>query len=262
MPVYVFLILFRNHFCSNNQQHSVRNELYRPHYHRDNSTLQKHAMDWINEARFLRPAIDPVEMVDQIILHYAFHISVSELPLPMNSYNNSPIFSKPTLPTMSKTISLKPLHNTKIHIIILLATTTKIDTFLVKTIIIPVHNTITIIHQLNPILQTLLRTRPARTCTVSLSNSPLISLLIHPLDLSKEIVPPPNYRPEIPIKLLNNSYNALLDSGASVSAISENLYAKLISDPSQHKIPLFPLTSIMLTTTLSNKSIKINLKFI
>lgn len=72
-----FLMLFRNHFWSSNQQRSVRNELYRPHYHRDNSTLQKHAMDWINKARFLRPPIDQVEMVDQIISHYAFHVSVA-----------------------------------------------------------------------------------------------------------------------------------------------------------------------------------------
>ncbi|KAF0744888.1 Uncharacterized protein FWK35_00026485 [Aphis craccivora] len=79
-------------------------------------------------------------------------------------------------------------------------------------------------------------------CTVSPSNSPLISILSHPLDLSQEIVPPPNYRPEISIKLFNTPYSALLDSGASVSAISESLFKTFKNDPAKHKIPLFSLT--------------------
>jgi len=95
-------------------------------------------------------------------------------------------------------------------------------------------------------------------CTVSPLNSPQISILSHPLDLSQEIVPPPNYRPEISIKLFNTPYSALLDSGASVSAISENMFKTLKNDPSKHKIPLLPLTGILLTTALSNKSVKIN----
>lgn len=82
-------------------------------------------------------------------------------------------------------------------------------------------------------------------------NSPLIEMLTHPLDLHHEIVPPLNYRPEILIKLFNDPYVALLDSGASVSAISEDLFKKLNHNPSQHKIPLFPLNSISLTTALS-----------
>ncbi|CAI6349754.1 unnamed protein product [Macrosiphum euphorbiae] len=72
-----FLLLFRNHFWSTNQQRAIRNELYRPYFHRDNSSLQKHAMDWINRARFLRPPIDQAEMVDQIISHFSFNISVA-----------------------------------------------------------------------------------------------------------------------------------------------------------------------------------------
>ncbi|CAI6377692.1 unnamed protein product [Macrosiphum euphorbiae] len=72
-----FLSLFRGHFWSNNQQRAIRNELYRPYFHRDNSSLQKHAMDWINRARFLRPPIDQPEMVDQLISHFSFNISVA-----------------------------------------------------------------------------------------------------------------------------------------------------------------------------------------
>lgn len=92
---------------------------------------------------------------------------------------------------------------------------------------------------------------------MSFSTSPLISILSHPLDLNNEIIPPPNYRPEISIKLFNNSYTALLDSGASVSAISEQLFQILSNDLPQTEIPCFPLTGILLTTALSNKSVKI-----
>lgn len=92
---------------------------------------------------------------------------------------------------------------------------------------------------------------------MSLQQNPQLSILTHPLDLNHEVTPPPNYRPEISLQLFNNSYNALLDSGASVSAISEELFQNLTVDPSQPKIPLFPLTGILLTTALSNKSVKI-----
>ncbi|CAI6360884.1 unnamed protein product [Macrosiphum euphorbiae] len=34
-------------------------------------------MDWINRARFLRPPIDQPEMVDQLISHFSFNISVA-----------------------------------------------------------------------------------------------------------------------------------------------------------------------------------------
>lgn len=93
---------------------------------------------------------------------------------------------------------------------------------------------------------------------MSPSNSPLLSMLSHPLGLSQESIPPPNYRPEISITLFNTPYSALLDSGASVSAISESLFKTLKNDPSKHKIPLLPLTGILLTTALNNKSVKIN----
>lgn len=92
---------------------------------------------------------------------------------------------------------------------------------------------------------------------MSILNSPQLAILTHPLDLNNESVPPPSYRPEIQIKLFGVHYSALLDSGASVSAMSEDLFKTLKNDPSKHEIPLFPLTGILLTTALSNKSIKV-----
>ena len=46
-------------------------------FHRENTTLQKHAMDWISQARFLQPPIDQVEIVDQIISHFSFNVSLA-----------------------------------------------------------------------------------------------------------------------------------------------------------------------------------------
>lgn len=162
-----------------------------------------------------------------------------------------------------QTIILVPTLNNKILILIHLALQIKTDTPPVITTTID-HNIKTIImlnlllHQTIPCpLGKLASTRPTRTCTVSLPQSPQLCILTHPLDLNHEVTPPPNYRPEISLKLFNNSYNALLDSGASVSAISEELFQNLTLDPSQHKIPLFPLTGVLLTTALSNKSVKI-----
>lgn len=95
---------------------------------------------------------------------------------------------------------------------------------------------------------------------MSLSNNPqnmsiLTHLLASPSDSERK--PPPNYRPEIPITLFDKPLNALLDSGATFLAMSKNLFKILNLNPDQHKIPLFPLTGILLTTALSNKTIKI-----
>lgn len=77
---------------------------------------------------------------------------------------------------------------------------------------------------------------------MSAINCSPVAILPHTLDLNHEIVPPPTYRLEIQIQLFNVPYNALLDSGASVSAISENLFKILKNDSSKHNIPLFPLS--------------------
>lgn len=237
-----FLLLFRSHFWSNNQQRAIRNELYRPCFHRDNTSLQKHAMDWINKARFLRPPIDQAEMVDQIISHFTFNISVAlrglritttnELiqqlshlqqshsssnnsnPQPtqdsfqQNSYSNSGSQNQNRYPPRNSNYSRPQYNNSN------------------NTQPSPPDHTVS-----PPGKLTL--TRPVRMCPVSLNHTPQINILTHPLDLHQEIIPPPNYRPEISLQLFNNVYNALLDSGASVSAISEELFQNLTSDPSQ-----------------------------
>ncbi|CAI6358354.1 unnamed protein product [Macrosiphum euphorbiae] len=72
-----FVTLFRDYFWSPSLQRQIRNELYRPYYHEDPSTLSEHAMDWINRARHLQPPIEQVEMVDQIISHFSYHLSLA-----------------------------------------------------------------------------------------------------------------------------------------------------------------------------------------
>lgn len=82
-----FLSLFRNHFWSTSQQRAIRNDLYRPHFHRDYSSMQEHAMDWISRARYLQPPIDQTEMVDQIISHFSYNISLALRGLRINTTN-------------------------------------------------------------------------------------------------------------------------------------------------------------------------------
>lgn len=93
---------------------------------------------------------------------------------------------------------------------------------------------------------------------MSPSISPQLTILSHLIDLTQEIAPSLNYRLEIQINLFKVSYYALLDSGASVSAISECLFKTFKNDPSKYEIPLVPLLGILLTRILSNKSVKIN----
>lgn len=91
-----------------------------------------------------------------------------------------------------------------------------------------------------------------------LPNVPQLNILSHPLCPEQKIAPSLSFRPEIEITIFNNSYTALLDSGASVSAMSETLYNIFKNDPSKFDIPSFPLSSIFLKTAISNKSVKIN----
>lgn len=72
-----FVESFQNYFWSPSLQRSIRNDLYRPYYHRDTSTMSEHAMDWINRARHLQPPIDQAEMVDQITSHFSYNISLA-----------------------------------------------------------------------------------------------------------------------------------------------------------------------------------------
>jgi len=72
-----FVTSFQDYFWSNSLQRSIRNDLYRPHYHRDTSTMSEHTMDWINRARHLQPPIDQMEMVDQITSHFSYNIALA-----------------------------------------------------------------------------------------------------------------------------------------------------------------------------------------
>lgn len=99
-----------------------------------------------------------------------------------------------------------------------------------------------------------------RTGTEIHPTDPQVSILSHPLNREQKIPPVLTYRPEIRINLLNQDYDVLLDTGASVSAIAENLYNMLRNCPTKNKIPSFPLSGIFLTTATSNKSVKISLQ--
>lgn len=83
-----FVSLFRHYFWSNSLQRSIRNELYRPHFHRDYSTMTEHAMDWINRARHLQPPIDQTEMVDQITSHFSYNIALALRGLRITTTND------------------------------------------------------------------------------------------------------------------------------------------------------------------------------
>ncbi|XP_050548048.1 uncharacterized protein LOC126909652 [Daktulosphaira vitifoliae] len=65
-----FIELFRQHFWSYSKQLMTRNELSRPYSHRDTSTLQKHAIEWINKAKYLNPPIENETLIFQILSHF------------------------------------------------------------------------------------------------------------------------------------------------------------------------------------------------
>lgn len=81
--------------------------------------------------------------------------------------------------------------------------------------------------------------------TESSLNSPQLS---HPINNENEISLLINYRPKIEITLFNNQCIALLDPGATDSAISETRYKTTNNDPSKFDIPTFSLISIPLNT--------------
>lgn len=101
-------------------------------------------------------------------------------------------------------------------------------------------------------------TSHVRKVSGSYSHVLQLNTLSHPLSPEQNVSPSLSFRPEIQISIFNNPYTALLDSGASVSAMSENLYNLLRNDPSKFNIPSFSLTGIFLKTAITNKSVKIN----
>lgn len=65
-----FVELFRQHFWSYSKQVMTRNDLFRPYFHRDTSTLKKHAIEWINKAKYLNPPIENETLIFQILGHF------------------------------------------------------------------------------------------------------------------------------------------------------------------------------------------------
>lgn len=65
-----FVRLFRQHFWSYSKQVMTRNELSRPYSHHNTSTLQKHAIEWINKAKYLNPPIENETLIFQILSHF------------------------------------------------------------------------------------------------------------------------------------------------------------------------------------------------
>lgn len=91
-----------------------------------------------------------------------------------------------------------------------------------------------------------------RTGTESISKDPQLNILSHPLGNEQELCPVITYRPVFQIELF------LLDTGASVSAIAENIYTQIKNKTPKYEIPTFPLSGIFLTTAVTKKSVKID----
>lgn len=66
-----FVELFRQHFWSCSKQVITRNELSIPYSHRDTTTLQTHAIEWINEAKYLKPPIENETLIFRILSHFS-----------------------------------------------------------------------------------------------------------------------------------------------------------------------------------------------
>lgn len=64
-------------------------------------------------------------------------------------------------------------------------------------------------------------TRPRRTGTESIVQGPQVAILSHPLSSDQDTPFPLTYCPEINITHFNNRYSVLIDTRASVSAISK-----------------------------------------
>lgn len=72
-----FVSQFRKYFWSDTQQTKIMNEIYKPYYHRDTSTLRKHAMEWIVKSQHLQPPIAESVLVKLITNHFPESIASS-----------------------------------------------------------------------------------------------------------------------------------------------------------------------------------------
>lgn len=67
------------------------------------------------------------------------------------------------------------------------------------------------------------------------------------------------HRPEVPVNLFGKTHIALLDSGASVSAISEDFFVKIkVWAPTPKSLSILPVTGVTISTAVRGRSRKIN----
>lgn len=85
---------------------------------------------------------------------------------------------------------------------------------------------------------------------VSICTPPSISLVFTEPESDK--------RPELPISVFGQSFNALLDTGASISALSEQTYASIKRNaPLGQELSTLPVTGVTISTALQGRSHKI-----
>lgn len=49
--------------------------------------MQEHAVEWIIQAKYLQPPVDQLEMIDQIISHFSYNISLALRGLRLQTTN-------------------------------------------------------------------------------------------------------------------------------------------------------------------------------
>lgn len=89
------------------------------------------------------------------------------------------------------------------------------------------------------------------------SNASHVQMLSHPFMDNDQEIQTVFFWPELKVSLFNQTRIVLLDSDASVSAISESLFRDLKTGVNKPNIPTFSLTGIVLSTALQGKNIKI-----
>jgi len=71
-------------------------------------------------------------------------------------------------------------------------------------------------------------------------------------------VSPKYKRPELSLVIYDKPFNALLDSGASVSAISEEIFASIKrSIPERQQLLILPVTGVTISTAVKGRSRKV-----
>ncbi|VVC38660.1 Reverse transcriptase domain, partial [Cinara cedri] len=210
-----FTVLFRQHFWSYNKQLMTRNELSRPYSHRDTSSLQKHAIEWINKAKYLNPPMENETLIFQILSHFPEtvasplrilriktlnelidHLSYAEHSYrPNNNSSNNPLnsydHSQSNRPNNTNNNSSNRNNNYQ-------------DRYQGRP---PYSND----RRHNP-PSNLTSNTPNTSTSGPFPNIPQLNILSHPLSPEQKIAPLLSFRPKIDISIFNNSYTVLLDS--------------------------------------------------